>query len=928
MNPSLPSGTKLGRYEIRSLLGAGGMGEVYLAQDTKLDRKVALKILPAEVASNRHRMERFVREAKSAAALNHPYIAQIFEIGEHDGAHFIAMEFIDGVTLSEMIHRDKATLEKLLKYLVQVAEGLTKAHAAGIVHRDLKPDNIMITRDGFAKILDFGLAKLIEAQRSLVDGADPSSEIVTAAMPQHSVPGTVIGTVGYMSPEQAQGKTNEIDHRSDIFSFGCLLFEVVTRHRPFESDSRVKTLYKIVYEPAPPITDFKPSASPELQRIIRRCLAKDADERYQTIKDLAIELKELRRAMENIETTMPSSAPSEASGAEAPGGQTLSATTITAPPGSLSTRASSAEYIVSGIKEHKVATVMVAGVMALALSGLGFGIYRLVGPRKTRLSFQSAKFTRLTSTGKDKNAAISPDGKWLVHVIDDGGQQSLWLKQVAVVNSDTQIVPSAELYYSGVAFSPNGSYVYYSVQEKNDPRGTLFQVPVPGGPARKLLTGINNAVAFSPDGNQIAFFFYFEDQDRLMIANADGTGERQLTMRGGKEFFFRSGFGALSWSPDGKILAAPVGNAAENYMSVATIPVETGEIKFLTPQKWYEVRQLAWLADGSQLLLTAIEKGASNFKIWQLSYPAGEAQAITSDVDSYSTISFTSDLTELATVKTEAVENIWVMAGFEAARATQITQGRNSSSEPSWTPDGKLVYSSNIAGGFDLYVVDARGGKPKQLTANSGTNGQPSISPDGHYIIFSSDRTGAPHIWRMDIDGGNQKQLTDKSDVNPDSSPDGGWVVYVSNANKDTIWKVGIDGGQLLQLTEKLSFSPTISPDGKQIACFYYEDQNSPAKLAILPSQGGPPVKTFTLAAEAGTNLSWSADGSAVVYVVTSGGVSNLWAQPVSGGAPKQLTNFTSDRIYWFNFSRDGKQVALSRRSRTSDVVLISNFKQ
>ena len=300
---------------------------------------------------------------------------------------------------------------------------------------------------------------------------------------------------------------------------------------------------------------------------------------------------------------------------------------------------------------------------------------------------------------------------------------------------------------------------------------------------------------------------------------------------------------------------------------------------------------------------------------------------ITSDLGSYSTVSLTADFTQLATVQTEALANLWVMPGFDAARATQITQGRNFIREPSWTSDGKLVYSSNIAGGSDLYLMDARGGNPKQLTANSGMNGQPSTSPDGRYIIFSSDRTGAPHIWRMDIDGGNQKQLTDNPDVNPHCSPDGRWVVYVSNANKDTIWKIAIDGGQPLQLTEKLSFAPAISPDGKQIACFYFEDQNSPARLGILPSQGGQPVKTFPLAAQAGTNLSWTADGSAIVYVVTSAGVSNLWAQRFDGSPPKQLTNFTSDRVFWFDFSRDGKQIALSRGNQTSDVVLISNIK-
>src|SRR5437016_6180374 len=222
--------TKLGRYEIRSKLGAGGMGEVYLAQDTKLDRKVALKILPADVAANRDRMERFVREAKAAAALNHPNIAHIYEIGEVDGLHFIAMEYIEGDTLREKIHRERTDLRKLLRYLQNVAEGLAKAHAAGIVHRDLKPDNIMITGDGHAKILDFGLAKLIE-QRPPATSAKGSSQVDTAMMPKHSTPGTVIGTVGYMSPEQAQGKTDQIDHRSDIFSFGCILYEAATRKR-------------------------------------------------------------------------------------------------------------------------------------------------------------------------------------------------------------------------------------------------------------------------------------------------------------------------------------------------------------------------------------------------------------------------------------------------------------------------------------------------------------------------------------------------------------------------------------------------------------------------------------------------------------------------------------------------------------------------
>src|SRR5438132_7709262 len=246
---------RLGRYEIRSKIGAGGMGEVYLAEDTQLHRKVALKILPADLASNQDRMRRFEQEAQAAAALNHPNIATIHEIGESDGVNFIAMEVIDGATLREKIHKEQTDLRKLLRFLQHAAEGLARAHAAGIVHRDLKPDNIMITRDGHAKILDFGLAKLIE-QRPMSDG--DSSEVATAVMPQHSTPGAIMGTVGYMSPEQAQGRVNEIDQRSDIFSFGCILIEAVTGKKPLEAEAVINSLHMVVYESAPPLTDLNP----------------------------------------------------------------------------------------------------------------------------------------------------------------------------------------------------------------------------------------------------------------------------------------------------------------------------------------------------------------------------------------------------------------------------------------------------------------------------------------------------------------------------------------------------------------------------------------------------------------------------------------------------------------------------------------------
>src|SRR5258707_2043547 len=320
----LSTDTSLSHYRIVSRIGAGSMGEVYLAQDTKLDRKVALKILPADLASNRDRMERFVREAKAAAALNHPNIAHVYEIGKSEGINFIAMEYVEGLTLREKIHRERTEIRTLLRNLQHVAEGLAKAHAAGIVHRDLKPDNIMITREGHAKILDFGLAKLIEPRLAETVPDEGAGDAATAIMQQHSTPGVIMGTVGYMSPEQAQGKTNKIDQRSDIFSFRCILFEAATGKKPFAGDSVVKSLHMVIYEPVLPITDLNPSLPADLQRIVRRCLAKDPDERYQTIKDVAITLKELRRELQGagIDTTL---RPPQKSGLPPSAGRALNA---------------------------------------------------------------------------------------------------------------------------------------------------------------------------------------------------------------------------------------------------------------------------------------------------------------------------------------------------------------------------------------------------------------------------------------------------------------------------------------------------------------------------------------------------------------------------------------------------------------------------
>ncbi|MFI5088140.1 MAG: protein kinase, partial [Terriglobales bacterium] len=382
-------GRTLAHYRITAAIGAGGMGAVYLAEDTKLDRKVALKLLPSEFAANQDRMRRFVQEAKAAAALNHPNIAHIYEIGEAGGANFIAMEYVDGQTLRQLIYDRQTDLPKLLRHLQHVAEGLAKAHAAGIVHRDLKPDNIMITHDGHAKILDFGLAKLIEPPPLSPTASEVASQAATAILQPQSTPGVVLGTVGYMSPEQARGKNNEIDQRSDIFSFGCILFEAVTGRKAFEGKDAIDTLNKIIREPAPLIAEFRPAAPSHLQRIVRRCLAKDREDRYQTIKDVAIELREMRRELEG----------SGVDAGESGGAQTGSAaSSISAPP-------SSAEYIVNGIKEHKFAAI--AAVLLVA-GAIGAGFY--LHARGSAVAIESIAVLPFENRSNDPDADYISDG--------------------------------------------------------------------------------------------------------------------------------------------------------------------------------------------------------------------------------------------------------------------------------------------------------------------------------------------------------------------------------------------------------------------------------------------------------------------------------------------------------------------------------------
>jgi eukaryotic-like serine/threonine-protein kinase len=905
---SLTLNTRLDHYEIRSLLGKGGMGEVYLGEDIRLHRKVALKILPAAVASDQDRMRRFKQEAQAAAALNHP-LAHIYEIGESEGTRFMAMEYIDGATLRDKIHRDKASLQEVLKYLTQVAEGLTKAHEAGIVHRDLKPDNIMITRDDYAKILDFGLAKLIEPQRKTGAGSTELREVATAIMARHSLAGTVMGTAGYMSPEQAQGKVNEIDRRSDIFSFGCILFEAVTGHKPFAAASVIQSLHKVVYEPAPPIKDFFPSAPADLQRILQRCLAKDREERYQTIKDVALELKKVRRGMaaSELDTTLPPS-----------GSGRPSIKQSTRP-------TSSAEYIATEIKRHKKG---IAIIFAAVVVACGYGLYKFASQKRTSTSSPPIKVTRLTATGKVLTGSIAPDGKHVVYAVEDAGQQSIWVREVAAL-SNVQIVPPSEATYANFSFTGDGKYLYFNKREKNGP-DSLYQMPAFGGMPLKIAENVTARAALSSDDKRIAFIRggFFEKENSLVVANSDGSGEQVLATH---KFPLNFYFGGIAWTPDGKSITCVAGPHAQKLIEV---PLDGGTERPIKTPNWFSVIDVEWLPEAGGLIVAAREQSRSSpVQIWHLSYPSGEARRITNDFSDYINLTLNADASTLVVIKRDLTSHIWLAPDGDPNRAQQLTTGsgrQDGNPSVKWTPDGRLIYDSTASGSIHTWIMNADGSEQRQLTDGGYEDQGAHVSHDGRYIVFSSNRTGARHIYRMDIDGNNLKQLTNGADeAGPFFSPDGRWVICSSNNYSS--WKVPVDGGELIPLT-KDSWASDISADGKLIA--YVRPAGTGLflwNIIIMPFEGGPPFRTFDVTSESRPNSRWTPDGRSIIYNLTRGGVlsgvTNLWIQSLDGGPPKPLTNFTSGIFFSFDWSRDAKRLVYGRGTTSSDVVLIRNFR-
>lgn len=934
--PPLAEGERLGSYQILGALGEGGMGVVYLARDMRLGRKVALKLLPPSLKKDEGRLRRLRREAQAASSLNHPNILTIYEIGEAEQGHYIASEYVEGETLRERM-RAGLKLVDALDLAVQMASALAAAHSAGIIHRDIKPENAMIRRDGYVKVLDFGLAKLSEPGAVASGTEAPTRSLV------RTDPGVVMGTVAYMSPEQARGQ--ETDARTDLFSLGVVLYEMVAGHTPFDGETPSDLIATLLKDEPAPLARYAPEAPEELQRIFDRALSKDKGARYQNATEMLADLKRLKEALES-EAKSYASAQADNGGAIATLALSPAARTADeqARPTGGSERApalSSAEYIVSEIRRHKAGAVLALLALFVTTTALGFVAYRFLGQAKRSAAPANITLTRITTSGKAGSAAVSPDGRYVAYVTYEAGQQSLWIRQVAT-NSNVQIVPPAPSSYWGLTFSRDGNYLYYFGQTKDDTEPALYQMPALGGVARKLLEGTINTsgsgpVALSPDGQRLALVRdYSSDESALVIANADGTAERKLASRTGNAFFT-----SASWSPDGRKIAVVGGGSDARgapYSDMIEVEVDGGAQRPLKVEGWGWISDVAWLSDGSGLLITAAVKGEESSQVWQIPYPEGPPRKITTDLNGYFGLSLTADCTALVSTRNDQVMNLWVQPAGDPARATQVTTGaatRDGYSGVAWTPDGRIVYTSQASGQQDIWVMDADGGNQKQLTVGLGSgNFGLSVSPDGRYIVFVSWRAGRANIWRVNIDGSNPKQLTDgDGEMNPTVWPDGQWVRYISFVEgQPSQWRVPIDGGTPERLNTPSPTVPDISPDGKLLAYVPQGAEAGRKRLAVAPVEGGEAIKVFdlTLGLAPGAQAQrarWTPDGRALTYIVHRGGASNIWKQPLDGGPPQQLTDFKSQGIHCFAWSRDGKYLTVARGTTTNDIILMKDFR-
>jgi len=912
--PHLPFGQVIGRYRIKEQIGTGGMGQVFLADDTELNRPVAFKVLHGGIAEDTERVRRFIQEARAASALNHPNILIIHEIGSFEGSRFIVSEYVDGDTLRDRM-RSGLTVVDSVEITCQIAAALQAAHAAGIVHRDIKPENVMIRNDGLVKVLDFGLAKLTEADDQPIDPSAPPSIV-------HTSPGLVMGTVAYMSPEQARG--HAVDARTDLWSLGVVLHEMLTGKSPFEGESMTELVSSILS------TDCTPanieSLPPELTPICQKALTKDKQKRYQSAHDLLEDLKGEKKRMEYAIQPTPF--------ISASGTDELKTQLIRRRP------TLSAEYIVSSVRRHKYATLATIGL--IVASAISLSVYRYNGatPPSSQASFsvidsstdeRDLKFQKLPISDQARDSiAISPDGKYVAYLV----AKSIRLLDVAT-SVEKDISPDGGW---DIRFSPDSKFLYYVF---GGYPYVIKRVSIQGGTPEKVTDDTDNGPSFSPDGSTMVFAREIPRETggeykgkAIVIANPDGSNERNIATIENR-FWITPAF-----SPDGKMVASIVGFQDENgqYAKLVGFNVANGKQHVISEKKWNSISGVVWLPNGN-LVLTAREKFSDPSQLWSIP-PVGEPRAITSGLMSYHGLSGTRNgdalVTRQGTGTNSDSSDLWIVPGNDASKTKRLTTSGEMQGRFAWTPDGRIVFGSDVSGNRDLWIMNADATGRMQLTRDPGGDVQPAVSSDGKHIAFTSNRTGGvDQIFYMTIDGQNVKQLTQgQQKILPCFSPDGKWVYFVELPTK-TVKKVSINGGEptLVATAPKdwnLAGIDVNRADGRLLyGLQQLKDDVWSYKLGIVPIKGE--ARVIDVSREFNWNRPrWTPDNRSVaVFSKTTESAPEIWTIPVDGkGKPRKLTDFKTfpgSGGIGFSWTVDGKQLLVGRSTFTMNPVLIRN---
>ena len=876
----------ISHYKILEKLGEGGMGVVYKAQDTKLDRTVALKFLPANVSVNEEIKARFLQEAKAAAALNHASICTIHGVEEEGGQMFIVMEYIDGGTLREKVPFSKT--DDAITLGIQIGEALQEAHAKGIVHRDIKADNVMLTSKGQAKVMDFGLAKL----RGSLKLTRTSS---------------TVGTLGYMAPEQIQG--GEVDHRSDIFSFGVLLFEMFTGKLPFRGEHEAAMVYSIVNEDPENIQNVLPGASSELQYVMKTALEKNPEDRYQSAADLVRDLRRLRKQTSRVGKVAPGYPPQTQSSQD----QAVSSPSVVFSPQSPAKRNRTLFY--GGI-----------GLLAVLLIVTIFFIL----PKEETLPFLRSQFTRVTSSGKVVVSAISPDSRYITYSEYRSGKTSLWVRQVAT-SSNIQILPPQSTGLGGLTFSPDGNFVYYFQTSEKSVIAELYRIPVLGGTPVRILSDISTTISFSPEGKRITFLRVSAQTGDFSIvtANADGTDQKILASHRTELWFT----GAPSWSPNGKIIAAGLGGWAGGYHArLVGVDVESGKEQSLSEKSWFDIRDVQWNSAGNGMIVRATELGTDRSQMYFVSYPAGTVHRITNDVNQYTSSSATSDGRSLCVTQQEWNFKVNYISGDRGAQTREITQQKDDGTQGIVvSPSGEIFYVSSQGGNYDIFAIGKDGTGQRQVTSDPDLEQTISATPDGKALLFSAlNASSTPSIFRVNIDGSGRTPLTSKSeDYSPVMDISEKWIVMSSwFRGPQTIMKIPAQGGERIDVSGVDGVNPTLSPDSKTVYFVHRDNQSLTQSVFSVSIDGGTPHKQFDLPRLAAVKIRWRPRTQQLSYILTREGIDNIWVCSLDGSGAKQYTDFKKDYIADFAWMPDGKGLVVSHGTVSTDVILVSDEQQ